>query len=623
MWDDDDILEAVRKMEAQLAALLGSEDAIEAARLLDCGEERTQRSHAANQLLGLFEGHAAIPVLRETLTAFSPKGIGVSYGPIGTQAAAIGSTRGGLEALESAGSDSSEPVTRYTDIACPSRVWQATPRISVVVRLTITPPEFSAALEALTVDNSAPVRVRLEAPGFDLLSAAEQETPILPDSDSPPLVFDLRPVQLGPTRITFDFFQQGNPVGTVSVPVEITEHAVSASQATAAKPALRLADAVQPPDLMLYISYERTAPQPALTFTLFRAGEVGRTFHPVTLTGDPRVQAQQIFDKLTVLTEQQDPTTKTVLNRTRTLPPDDIDRKLKQLGQNLWRDLIPEDLKAVYTAERAVWHDKTLLIVSDEPYIPWELLWPYGPGWQDTDPWCLTHQLTRWLRRDAQGNGHEAPPLHVPFGAMACLAPVYRGGLTDLSPLAGAQSEYQILQAFLHQHGLADKSPAAPTWAAVLDLLELGGYDWLHAAAHGSFYPEAPDADSALWLQDQRPLTPDTFVGPAIEDYIRARRPGFVFNACHAGREGWTMTQLGGWSNRLISTGAGLFLGPLWTVNDHAALTFAQTLYQQLIGGATVAEAVRASRQQARRAGDPTWLAYSVYAHPNARVAVA
>ena len=58
----------------------------------------------------------------------------------------------------------------------------------------------------------------------------------------------------------------------------------------------------------------------------------------------------------------------------------------------------------------------------------------------------------------------------------------------------------------------------------------------------------------------------------------------------------------------------------MWSVTDANALTFAETFYGELLGGATVAEAVRSGRQAARAAGDPTWLAYSVYAHPNARV---
>lgn len=38
------------------------------------------------------------------------------------------------------------------------------------------------------------------------------------------------------------------------------------------------------------------------------------------------------------------------------------------------------------------------------------------------------------------------------------------------------------------------------------------------------------------------------------------------------------------------------------------------------LDGDTVAEAVREGRLASRCPGNPTWLAYSVYAHPNARV---
>ena len=53
---------------------------------------------------------------------------------------------------------------------------------------------------------------------------------------------------------------------------------------------------------------------------------------------------------------------------------------------------------------------------------------------------------------------------------------------------------------------------------------------------------------------------------------------------------------------------------------DGPAKTFALSLYDYLLSGDTVAEAVRKARLTARQQGDPTWLAYSVYAHPNARV---
>lgn len=51
------------------------------------------------------------------------------------------------------------------------------------------------------------------------------------------------------------------------------------------------------------------------------------------------------------------------------------------------------------------------------------------------------------------------------------------------------------------------------------------------------------------------------------------------------------------------------------------ALAFARVFYAALLGNETVASAARQARLAARAAGDPTWLAHSVYARPNARLA--
>ncbi len=506
-------------------------------------------------------------------------------------------------------------VTRYTDITCPRRVWVETPRIAVVVQLTLSPPERSAAAETLALQRDTAVAVRIEAPAFDLLNAPEQEVTLPPDTDSPPLVFYLRPREVGPTRVNLDFFQNGNRMGTASVPVEVTPYEVSETTESKLAQAVRIEPGAAPPDLELAITYERFRQQPALVFTLRRAGEAGRTFAPVYLEGDLDAQTTRLYDILTVLAERLDPTVAAVVGKQRVVPPETADARLQELGQNLWKNLIPQELKTVYAAERAAWRDKSLLIISDEPYIPWELVWPYDEDWEDETPWCLTMGLTRWLRRDARGNGHEAPPVRLTLETLACLAP------TD-SDLPAAQVERQVLGELIARHRVSDVSPLPPTWPNVIGLLKQGGYDWLHVAAHGNFYPTAPDADSAIWLQDLQPLAPEAIVGPAIERHIRQKRPGFVFNACHAGRQGWGLTRIGGWTNRLISAGAGLFIAPLWSVTDGPALDFARAFYERLLAGEALAAAVRAGRLAAREAGDPTWLAYSVYGHPNARVVV-
>ena len=344
-----------------------------------------------------------------------------------------------------------------------------------------------------------------------------------------------------------------------------------------------------------------------------------RTFSPVGLDGEPSALADKLFDRLATLTAGLDPVAKDALGVQRYLPEEDIDAKLKQLGQGLWRDLLPPDFKAMYAQERGEWRDRSLLILSDEPFFPWELLWPYqvgarpGETWQDEEPWCLLMKMTRWLRRDARGDGNDAPPATLHFGALACLAP------TD-SGLASAQDEKKELLDLAKGRGSIDLTPAVPTLSAVMRLLGGGGYDWLHAAAHGTFYQSSAGSDCSLWLQDRQALTPEAIVGPEIEGHILRHRPSFVFNACHGGRQGWAINRLDGWANRFISGGAGLFLAPLWTVRDGNALAFARTFYRELLDGKPVGEAVRHGRMAARREGDPSWLAYSVYSHPNARL---
>lgn len=511
----------------------------------------------------------------------------------------------------------SGPVTRYTDIACPRRVWVGTPRVSVVVRLTVARPAFSAAVQALTLDPAQPVRVSIQAPGFTVLSQPVQPMDILPEADSAPVVFDLQPQRVGHTTLTFDFVQGNQLVGVATAPLEITAFEVIEG----AEPRPARAVAFQPgladPDLVLRIEVEDAA----LVFSLIRNGGAWwRTFAPVPLRQSPEAYAAELYQSIASLVDAEDPTAQAVLGKRLRIPADDVDRSIKKLGQALWKHLIPDELKALYAAERAAWTDKTLLIQSDEPHLPWELVWPYDPAdrWRDDVPWCCTLHMTRWLRKDDRlRSGNMTPPGELSLGRLAVLAPTY----TWLPNLKGAQQEQDLLLALAAQYGLRDVSPATPTWGAVMDLLEGRGYDWVHAAAHGNFYAAAPDGDSALWLAKDRALTPDAMVGGEIEAHLGAERPGFFFNACQVGRQGWTLTRIGGWANALVSAGAGIFVGPLWEVKDDSALQFARIFYGALLDNETVARAARQARLAARTAGDPTWLAYSVYAHPNARLA--
>ena len=96
-------------------------------------------------------------------------------------------------------------------------------------------------------------------------------------------------------------------------------------------------------------------------------------------------------------------------------------------------------------------------------------------------------------------------------------------------------------------------------------------------------------------------------------------------NACRVGSGGLSITGLGGWASVLVGDcGVGAVIAPLWSVNDALACEFARVFYEQLRTqpGCTIGQALRQARRRVRDAAphNPTWLAYSLYAHPNARV---
>lgn len=612
--ETDELLQALANLWNDLPDLLGQAWPEVQSRLqwvlAHAAQDRNTAGGSLKQKLRwAFEGH---PEVEEWLAR-------ARWGPVRTRGGAP-VTRGGLPPLtRSDGKDLTDhfwelltprTVIRSTDISYPERVAVQCRRFPVVVRLTVAGAD-AGGKGNLTVQENQTLDVHLDAPGFEVLSGAVQRTPVRQDADSPPVIFDLRPVQAGQHRLVFSFFQKNNPVGTASVPIECFATAGSAAPPAPAASAVQVDTSALPPDMVLLIAAHTSPPE--LRFTLMRDGGASwQTFRPVRLVGSTADAAKNLFRQMTVLAVRSDPATAAQGVARPRLMPGEVDQRVRAVGRNLWNDLVPPDLRELYARERNTWRNRSLLLQSDDPHLPWELVWPYGTDWNDDMPWCCTLRMTRWLPRDAQGSGNANPPARLPLCSMAVLAP------TD-SGLPTAQRERQFLRALIAGYGLKDVSPERATWTAVHQLLEQGDYDWVHASAHGKFHEASPDGDSVVWLEDRASLTPATVVGPEIEGHIRRRRPAFVFNACEVGQQGWGLTRMGGWATRLLSAGAGLFIGPLWEVTDEGAMRFAEAFYRLLHGGATVGEAVCAARLRARQAGDPTWLAYSVYAHPNAR----
>jgi CHAT domain-containing protein len=158
-------------------------------------------------------------------------------------------------------------------------------------------------------------------------------------------------------------------------------------------------------------------------------------------------------------------------------------------------------------------------------------------------------------------------------------------------------------------------------------MLRAGGFDILHFAGHG-MADSADIANAKILLEGRRGH--GTYVhtylsATTVEQQARLTAPNgdkplVVLNACQVGRAGTQMSSLGGFAHAFLNRGAGAFISSMWSVGDEPASTFVTTLYQELLKEESISEAVVRARAKAREAGDGTWLAYAVYAHPQARL---
>lgn len=163
-----------------------------------------------------------------------------------------------------------------------------------------------------------------------------------------------------------------------------------------------------------------------------------------------------------------------------------------------------------------------------------------------------------------------------------------------------------------------------------MDLLENpGGFDLLHFAGHGA--ADASDPTNArlvlsVFEQDgewvERCLAAVDVEQSGNVASETGRHPIIVLNACQLGRVGHNLAGIGGFASAFLNAGAGVFVSSLWAVGDEPAYSFIEKFYEALLEQKTIAEEAVAARSAASAAGDTTWLAYTVYGNPYARLVV-
>jgi hypothetical protein len=506
----------------------------------------------------------------------------------------------------------------YTDVQFPSQVLPRTVH-PLVVRLTLEQSESSRVAGKAAVSFENPhraewIEVVVDAPGFNERSGNSRRIfHLYSEIDSQPAVFLLEAgATRGSYRVTVDFYHQGRLLLNTFFETAIVEQLATAppklstrADAPSLEPIPQQPPA--PPDLELRILFD---PQSRLLrFRLHSEySDVGYRDYDagsVQLQGEPQQIFEQKFIQLNTLATEP-------AHSTGEQEAAEHMDELIAIGQNLFGQLFPPKMQREYWRIKQLREEgkiRTLLILSDEPWIPWELLKPFyhdrttGQMYEDGFLAEVFH-LARWLTERGV-----APDTDI--RAARLVAPT--------SNLAYAEEERRFF-ADLHRRGVEVGEPLALR-TKVFEAFSTAKVKLLHVAAHGNFKYENVN-DSVIELDNNEYLRPDD-LAPVRTKALRQERPLVFLNACHGGQLGFYLTGLGGWANRMVADiGVSAFVGALWEINDQLAAAFAVEFYQQLMAGCTLAEAMNAARLHIRELApaNPTWLAYTLYADPNARV---
>jgi hypothetical protein len=283
----------------------------------------------------------------------------------------------------------------------------------------------------------------------------------------------------------------------------------------------------------------------------------------------------------------------------------EVIKEVEALGHELYRELFPSELRHAYGEFRD--RIKTLLIVSEELWIPWELVKPFesreGEVLFDDDFLCCQFELTRWLT----GEGMPSAEIQVPR-----IVSIESGSPPGYKPLLDLPKERQFLTALAQRHPDIERLIVSDaTYAEVEQVLQDGGNGILHFAGHGWFDAEIPN-ESTFYLAD-RSFRPRDLHG-VIESQLQRDRPLVFLNIGNS---------ISAWVSRWVSGGScGGLIGPQWFIDDHSSFLFARYFYENLEQGETLGRAALATRLRIREEmpRSTAWLVYAVYAHPNARL---
>ena len=401
--------------------------------------------------------------------------------------------------------------------------------------------------------------------------------------------FKLKATELGVGRITLFVFHQQRLQGFMTLTPTVIEATKPIGMRREQRKQFESSVRVIQPDLSLLIFAENTT---TLSFRL-SALDSNLDFHlkpfgPVHLQLDPLTYVQNLFREIEELPLRT---------------PEDrsfAENRIAAKGCMLFENAIPVDLQvALWSLKDQI---KMVQIDSQEPWIPWEICKLVGKENGIVVPGPFFGEafaIARWR----MGLGMK-PTLRLKNIALV---------LPSNSNLQSAAEEGAYIQSLANEGRNVTRVPAK--YLDVIAQMTKGEYDGWHFTGHGDF--TAPDPNRSVVVLEDRQLTPEDISG--VVKNVGNPKPLVFLNACRTGQNALSLTKIGGWASQFLEAGAGAFLGAYWTVHDQAAQKFAECFYDGLLlGDMNIAKAVQQARLAIKQCGDPTWLAYTVFADPTA-----
>ena len=273
-----------------------------------------------------------------------------------------------------------------------------------------------------------------------------------------------------------------------------------------------------------------------------------------------------------------------------------------QMPSEFW-----QALEAVAAVTRASGGTASLFILSEEPYVPWELAVVDPPIHADpAAPPFLGAQAAvgRWVL--GQRRPKLPPPVHGDVATMAVVAGEYN-----------QPGWRRLLEAEIEAQELAAAYGAVAVNAVSPDVLQcLAGTpraDAIHFAVHGIYDPNS--VQNGIVLVDGRTLDPLEVKGSML-----SAAPFVFLNACQVGSANTLLGDYAGLAEAFLYAGAGGVVAPLWAIKDTIAREIALRFYDQAFAGVPPAELLRRERAAFRQGSDvtsATCLAYIWYGHPS------